>query len=145
MFYQNHVFSFHCNILIQGHFGQVYKGTYQGKDVAVKLYTGRISAEQSKKFVQEGMILKEYNHPNIVRFIGIAAQKHPIMIVTEYVSSKNKSFNTYFFFYKTHVWRWNKKLLNFPQPFSKGICLWNKDAKYTCLYIYINMQLYFVP
>lgn len=100
MFYQNHVFSFHCNILIQGHFGQVYKGTYQGKDVAVKLYTGRISAEQSKKFVQEGMILKEYNHPNIVRFIGIAAQKHPIMIVTEYVSSKNKSFNTYFFFIK---------------------------------------------
>ena len=27
--------------------------------------------EQKKKFLQEGRILKQYDHPNIVRFIGI--------------------------------------------------------------------------
>nr|XP_022309371.1 tyrosine-protein kinase Fer-like [Crassostrea virginica] len=69
-----------------GTFGTVYRGKYQGNDVAVKYCTGRISKEQSANLVQEGMILKEYDHPNIVHFIGIAAQKHPIMIVTEYVS-----------------------------------------------------------
>lgn len=121
--------SIHCNILIQGHFGQVYQGTYRGMDVAVKMYTGKISLEQSKKFVQEGMILKEYNHPNIVRFIGIAAQKHPIMIVTEYVSSKNKSFNIYIFIklmYDDEIRKFQIAL----NPFSKGICSWNKDAKH---------------
>lgn len=119
----------HCNILIQGHFGQVYQGTYQGMDVAVKMYTGKISPEQSKKIVQEGMILKEYNHPNIVRFIGIAAQKHPIMIVTEYVSSKNKSFDIYIFtklMFDDEIRKFQIAL----NPFSKGICSWNKDAKY---------------
>ena len=27
--------------------------------------------EQKKKFLQEGRILKQYDHPNIVKFIGI--------------------------------------------------------------------------
>ena len=42
--------------------------------------------EQKKKFLQEGRILKQYDHPNIVRFIGICVQKQPIMIVMELVS-----------------------------------------------------------
>ena len=41
--------------------------------------------EQKRKFLQEGRILKQYDHPNIVRFIGIAVQKQPIMIVMELV------------------------------------------------------------
>ena len=59
--------------------------------------------EQKKKFLQEGRILKQYEHPNIVRynsehlkeillswstfyrFIGICVQKQPIMIVMELV------------------------------------------------------------
>ena len=41
--------------------------------------------EQKKKFLQEGRILKQYDHPNIVRFIGICVQKQPIMIVMELV------------------------------------------------------------
>lgn len=44
--------------------------------------------DQKKKFLQEGRILRQYDHPNIVRFIGIAAQKQPVMIVMEYVEGK---------------------------------------------------------
>lgn len=42
--------------------------------------------EQKRTFLQEGRILKQYQHPNVVRLIGIAVQKQPIMIVMELVS-----------------------------------------------------------
>jgi tyrosine-protein kinase Fer len=35
--------------------------------------------------LQEGRILKQYDHPNIVKLIGICVQKQPIMIVMELV------------------------------------------------------------
>lgn len=41
--------------------------------------------EQKRKFLQEGRILKQYDHPNIVKLIGICVQKQPIMIVMELV------------------------------------------------------------
>lgn len=31
------------------------------------------------------MRLRQYDHPNIVKFIGIAAQRQPIMVVMEYI------------------------------------------------------------
>lgn len=42
--------------------------------------------EQKRKFLQEGRILKQYDHPNIVKLIGICVQKQPIMIVMELVA-----------------------------------------------------------
>jgi len=36
----------------------------------------------------EGRILKQYDHPNIVKFIGIAAQRQPVMIIMEFVTGK---------------------------------------------------------
>lgn len=70
-----------------GNFGEVYKGVYDPKNmvVAVKTCRDTLSEDQRKKFLQEGRILKQYNHPNIVSFIGIAAQRQPVMIVMEYV------------------------------------------------------------
>ena len=44
-----------------------------------------LSDEQKKKFLQEGNILKQYDHPNIVKLIGIGVSKNPVMIVMEYV------------------------------------------------------------
>ena len=53
--------------------------------VAVKTCKTTLPDEQKKKFLQEGRILKQYDHPNIVKFIGICVQKQPIMIVMELV------------------------------------------------------------
>ena len=58
----------------------------RNQEVAVKTCREALSEELKKKFMQEGQILKQYDHPNIVRFIGIAAQRQPVMIVMEYVS-----------------------------------------------------------
>ena len=38
--------------------------------VAVKTCKVTLPEEQKKKFLQEGRILKQYDHPNIVKFIG---------------------------------------------------------------------------
>lgn len=59
-----------------------------GKLVAVKTCKVNLPDEQKKKFLQEGRILKQYSHKNIVSFVGICVQKQPIMIVMELVPGK---------------------------------------------------------
>ncbi|CAF4820434.1 unnamed protein product [Pieris macdunnoughi] len=72
----------------RGNFGDVYKARLitTGQEVAVKTCRVALPEEQKRTFLQEGRILKQYQHPNIVRLIGIAVQKQPIMIVMELVS-----------------------------------------------------------
>lgn len=72
----------------RGNFGDVYKARLKQNNVSVAVKTCKVTLpdEQKKKFLQEGRILKQYEHPNIVQFIGICVQKQPIMIVMELVS-----------------------------------------------------------
>ncbi|XP_023702182.2 tyrosine-protein kinase Fer isoform X2 [Cryptotermes secundus] len=71
----------------RGNFGDVYKAHLKTskKEVAVKTCRMTLPDEHKKKFLQEGRILKQYDHPNIVKLIGICVQKQPIMIVMELV------------------------------------------------------------
>ncbi|XP_047100645.1 tyrosine-protein kinase Fer-like [Schistocerca piceifrons] len=71
----------------RGNFGDVHRGKLRktGMEVAVKTCRMTVPEEHRRKFLQEGRILKQYNHPNIVRLIGICVQKQPIMIVMELV------------------------------------------------------------
>jgi tyrosine-protein kinase Fer len=69
-----------------GQFGEVFRGLFRGVEVAVKTCRENLGDDIKRKFLQEGRILKQYDHPNIVRFIGIATQRHPVMIVMEYVA-----------------------------------------------------------
>lgn len=74
-------------VFIQGNFGDVYKARLKSNknEVAVKTCRMTLPEEQKRKFLQEGRILKQYDHPNIVKLIGICVQKQPIMIVMELV------------------------------------------------------------
>ncbi|XP_024085971.1 tyrosine-protein kinase Fer isoform X2 [Cimex lectularius] len=71
----------------RGNFGDVYKGKLRAteEEVAVKTCRITVAEEHKRKFLQEGRILKQYDHPNIVKLIGICVQKQPIMIVMELV------------------------------------------------------------
>ncbi|XP_057337459.1 tyrosine-protein kinase Fer isoform X2 [Microplitis mediator] len=71
----------------RGNFGDVYKAQLRPckTEVAVKTCKVTLPDEQKRKFLQEGRILKQYDHPNIVKLIGICVQKQPIMIVMELV------------------------------------------------------------
>uniref|UniRef100_A0A0D9X5H6 non-specific serine/threonine protein kinase n=1 Tax=Leersia perrieri TaxID=77586 RepID=A0A0D9X5H6_9ORYZ len=73
----------------QGAFGKLYRGTYNGGDVAIKLLE-RPEADPEKaqlleqQFVQEVMMLATLRHSNIVKFVGACRKPMVWCIVTEY-------------------------------------------------------------
>ncbi|XP_047411244.1 tyrosine-protein kinase Fer isoform X1 [Sciurus carolinensis] len=74
-------------LLGKGNFGEVYKGTLKDKtNVAVKTCKEDLPQELKIKFLQEAKILKQYDHPNIVKLIGVCTQRQPVYIIMELVS-----------------------------------------------------------
>ncbi|KAI6228537.1 SH2 motif and Tyrosine protein kinase domain containing protein [Aphelenchoides besseyi] len=74
----------------EGAFGEVRVGTLtQGKKkikVAIKIHKGtNLSKEMIKEMCKEARIMRRYEHPNIVRFYGVAMEKEPLMLVMELV------------------------------------------------------------
>uniref|UniRef100_A0A7N0R8W7 non-specific serine/threonine protein kinase n=1 Tax=Kalanchoe fedtschenkoi TaxID=63787 RepID=A0A7N0R8W7_KALFE len=73
----------------QGAFGKLYRGTYNGEEVAVKLLErpeNNLERAQlmEQQFQQEVRMLATLKHPNIVRFIGSCRKPMVWCIVTEY-------------------------------------------------------------
>uniref|UniRef100_A0A4W4GB38 Tyrosine-protein kinase n=1 Tax=Electrophorus electricus TaxID=8005 RepID=A0A4W4GB38_ELEEL len=73
-------------LLGKGNFGEVFKGTLRDKTpVAVKTCKEDLPQDLKIKFLSEARILKQYDHPNIVKLIGVCTQRQPIYIVMELV------------------------------------------------------------
>lgn len=73
----------------QGAFGKLYRGTYNGEDVAIKILERPENSQEraqvmEQQFQQEVMMLATLKHPNIVRFIGACSKPMVWCIVTEY-------------------------------------------------------------
>ncbi|KAG2668112.1 hypothetical protein I3843_15G140200 [Carya illinoinensis] len=73
----------------QGAFGKLYRGTYNGEDVAIKILERPENNPEKaqlmeQQFQQEVMMLATLKHPNIVRFIGGCRKPMVWCIVTEY-------------------------------------------------------------
>ncbi|KAH0461750.1 hypothetical protein IEQ34_009325 [Dendrobium chrysotoxum] len=73
----------------QGAFGKLYRGTYNGEDVAIKLLEKPENDPEraqlmEQQFAQEVMMLANLKHPNVVRFIGACRKQMVWCIVTEY-------------------------------------------------------------
>ena len=70
-------------MLGSGAFGEVYKGVWHHavigceepveEEVAVKTMKGECSEEDRIKFLQEAAIMGQFDHPNIVKVMGIMA------------------------------------------------------------------------
>uniref|UniRef100_A0A671Q804 non-specific protein-tyrosine kinase n=1 Tax=Sinocyclocheilus anshuiensis TaxID=1608454 RepID=A0A671Q804_9TELE len=71
----------------RGNFGEVFSGRLRSENtpVAVKACRENLPAEHKNKFLMEARILKQYDHPNIVKLIGVCTQKQPIYIIMELV------------------------------------------------------------
>ncbi|CAF2069418.1 unnamed protein product [Rotaria magnacalcarata] len=80
----------------KGHFGNVVRGEYRGQFVAVKILhassTGQ-SPQSRNNFINEALLLQQYKHKNIVKFLGIAAIRDPLMIIMELI--EQGSLNNY--------------------------------------------------
>ncbi|XP_061150092.1 tyrosine-protein kinase Fer [Syngnathus typhle] len=74
-------------LLGKGNFGEVFKGTLlrDKTPVAVKTCKEDLPPELKIRFLSEARILKQYDHPNIVKLIGVCTQRQPIYIVMELV------------------------------------------------------------
>uniref|UniRef100_A0A672K4F1 Tyrosine-protein kinase n=1 Tax=Sinocyclocheilus grahami TaxID=75366 RepID=A0A672K4F1_SINGR len=73
-------------LLGKGNFGEVFRGTLRDKTlVAVKTCKEDLPQDLKIKFLSEARILKQYDHPNIVKLIGVCTQRQPIYIVMELV------------------------------------------------------------
>ncbi|XP_069549694.1 tyrosine-protein kinase Fes/Fps [Brachyistius frenatus] len=71
----------------RGNFGEVYNGRLRSDNtpVAVKSCKENLAPEHKRKFLMEARILKQYDHPNIVKLIGVCTQNQPIYIIMELV------------------------------------------------------------
>nr|XP_046205226.1 tyrosine-protein kinase Fes/Fps-like [Oncorhynchus gorbuscha]XP_046205227.1 tyrosine-protein kinase Fes/Fps-like [Oncorhynchus gorbuscha]XP_046205228.1 tyrosine-protein kinase Fes/Fps-like [Oncorhynchus gorbuscha]XP_046205229.1 tyrosine-protein kinase Fes/Fps-like [Oncorhynchus gorbuscha] len=71
----------------RGNFGEVYSGRLLSDNtpVAVKACKENLAPEHKNRFLMEARILKQYDHPNIVKLIGVCTQKQPIYIIMELI------------------------------------------------------------
>jgi LIM domain kinase 1 len=73
----------------KGNFGEVYKGTYLGTDVAIKRLFF-VDDDFMQKYIEREMdTLTQLNHPNIVQLIGLCIGLDDLYIVTEFVNGGN--------------------------------------------------------
>lgn len=73
----------------QGAFGRLYRGTYNGEDVAVKILERpennvERALAMEQQFAQEVIMLATLKHENVVRFLGACRKPMVWCIVTEY-------------------------------------------------------------
>ncbi|KAG9444369.1 hypothetical protein H6P81_015709 [Aristolochia fimbriata] len=72
--------------IANGSCGDLYRGIYQGQDVAVKiLRSEHLNEALEVEFAQEVMILREVRHQNVVQFIGACTKLPELCIVTEFM------------------------------------------------------------
>ncbi|ELR18375.1 protein kinase domain containing protein [Acanthamoeba castellanii str. Neff] len=70
----------------EGNYGRVYRGTYNGKPVAVKrLFNSRLDDRGMLMLRREAAILSDLVHPNIVQLIGLSLSEGNLILVMELV------------------------------------------------------------
>ncbi|ELP83512.1 hypothetical protein EIN_377670 [Entamoeba invadens IP1] len=69
----------------EGAFGMVFRGTYRGRDVAIKKMKARnLTQEQEKEFNHEVSMMTQLRHNCVVELIGAVYTEGEISIVTEF-------------------------------------------------------------
>ena len=61
-----------------GQFGNVEKGMWQRKEVALKTLKTDSTREDKVKFLQEAAIMAQFRHPNVVLLYGIIKNDEPV-------------------------------------------------------------------
>ncbi|KAN0136507.1 Protein kinase-like domain containing protein [Lactarius tabidus] len=75
-----------------GSFGNVYKGSYLGIEVAIKEVLPSTEYDVAKYFEREWRLLKESRHPNVVLYLGLSRAPDPdgrIFIISEFIENGN--------------------------------------------------------
>jgi len=74
----------------QGAFGNVYRGSYFGVDVAIKqMQKGEKNDAELKKYVEREISMLKFSHPLLVQFVGLCYEGDHVYLVTEFVPGGN--------------------------------------------------------
>ncbi|EFO27420.1 TK/FER protein kinase [Loa loa] len=79
------------NKIGEGEFGEVFSGKYKlptGRvvEVAIKLAKkAEMSKEKIKEMMKEARLMRNYEHPNVIRMYGVCVEHEPLLIVMELV------------------------------------------------------------
>eukprot|EP00161_Ancyromonas_sigmoides_P014949 TRINITY_DN3924_c0_g1_i1.p1 TRINITY_DN3924_c0_g1~~TRINITY_DN3924_c0_g1_i1.p1 ORF type:complete len:512 (-),score=236.69 TRINITY_DN3924_c0_g1_i1:32-1501(-) len=66
-----------------GGFSKIYRGTWLGKDVAIKKLRGAMDEETARAFYKEMNLLSGLRHPNVLLLLGATEMEDKMVIVTE--------------------------------------------------------------
>ncbi|XP_009776329.1 serine/threonine-protein kinase STY46-like isoform X2 [Nicotiana tabacum] len=101
-----------------GSTGDLYKGSFQSQEVAIKVLKAECLNEVVQKdFVQEVYILRKVRHKNVVQFIGACTKPPPLCIITEFMSGGS----LYDFLHKTKGFFKLPSVLKVAIDVSKGM------------------------
>ncbi|CAN4103230.1 unnamed protein product [Withania somnifera] len=69
-----------------GFFGEVFRGIWNGTDVAIKIFLEQdLTEENMEDFCNEISILSRLRHPNVILFLGACTKPPHLSMVTEYM------------------------------------------------------------
>ncbi|KAK9270111.1 hypothetical protein L1049_025685 [Liquidambar formosana] len=104
--------------IASGSCGDLYRGVYLGRDVAIKvLRSEHLNEALEDEFAQEVAILREVHHRNVVSFIGACTKSPHLCIVTEYMPGGS----LYDHLHKNHNVLKLPQLLKFAIDVCKGM------------------------
>ncbi|XP_020270132.1 G-type lectin S-receptor-like serine/threonine-protein kinase B120 [Asparagus officinalis] len=117
----------HSNLLGEGGFGPVYKGTLaDGQEIAVKRLS-RSSGQGSEEFKNEVMLISKLQHRNLVRLLGCCVQGEEKILIYEYML--NRSLNTFLFNpTKKRVLDW-KTRYKIIEGIARGLLYLHRDSR----------------
>ncbi|CAD5223003.1 unnamed protein product [Bursaphelenchus okinawaensis] len=76
----------------EGQFGTVFKGTIKIEartiDVAVKTAKATTEKQEIENVLKEAKMMRNYQHPHVIKMYGVALQKDPLMIIMEFIDGQ---------------------------------------------------------
>mmetsp|Transcript_30240 Transcript_30240/g.73605 ORF Transcript_30240/g.73605 Transcript_30240/m.73605 type:complete len:536 (-) Transcript_30240:434-2041(-) len=73
------------SIIGEGAFGDVYRGSLYGQDVAIKRFKIR-DTNTKENVMNEVRVMRTLRHPNVVEYLGVVNLKGELTIVTEFMA-----------------------------------------------------------